>query len=69
VGGTTGRSKSNGNAQSIADAAGPVIARRLAAENIHTLEQWVALGRRRYTIFGVTPRMVREIDELAAVRP
>jgi len=38
---------------------------RLRAEGIGTLEAWVALGRRRLQIFGVTRAAVAQIDALA----
>ena len=38
---------------------------RLRAEGIATLEAWVALGRRRRQIFGVTRAAVAQLDELA----
>lgn len=44
---------------------------RLRAEGIATLEAWVALGRRRRQIFGVTRAAVEELDALAkaALKP
>ncbi len=41
------------------------IVERLRAEGINSLADWVALGRRRLAIFGVTRRMVTELDALA----
>jgi len=38
---------------------------RLAAENIHSLAAWRALGRRRTQIFGIVPSVVRQLDALA----
>ena len=38
---------------------------RLRAEGIATLEAWVALGRRRYQIFGVTRAAVALLDSVA----
>jgi ParB-like chromosome segregation protein Spo0J len=38
---------------------------RLQAEGIATLEAWVALGRRRRQIFGVTRAAVAQLDALA----
>jgi hypothetical protein len=38
---------------------------RLRAEGIETLEAWVALGRRRRQIFGVTRAAVTQLDQLA----
>jgi hypothetical protein len=37
----------------------------LRAEGIATLEAWVALGRRRREIFGVTKAAVAQLDALA----
>lgn len=44
---------------------------RLRAEGVATLEEWVALGRRRRQIFGVTRTVVAQLDALAkaALRP
>lgn len=38
---------------------------RLRAEGVATLEAWVALGRRRRQIFGVTRAAVAQLDALA----
>jgi hypothetical protein len=38
---------------------------RLHAEGIATLEAWVALGRRRRQIFGVTRAAVAQLDAFA----
>jgi hypothetical protein len=38
---------------------------RLRAEGVATLEEWVALGRRRRQIFGVTRAVVAQLDALA----
>jgi hypothetical protein len=38
---------------------------RLRAEGVATLEAWVALGRRRREIFGVTRAAVAQLDALA----
>ncbi len=37
----------------------------LRAEGVATLESWVALGRRRRQIFGVTRAAVAQLDSLA----
>ena len=37
----------------------------LRSEGISTLEAWVALGRRRRQIFGVTRAAVEQLDSLA----
>ena len=42
----------------------PLVA-RLNAEGVATLEAWVALGRRRRMIFGVTRSAVEQLDALA----
>lgn len=44
---------------------------RLRAEGVATLEAWLALGRRRLRIFGVTRAAAAQIDALAkrALRP
>jgi len=44
---------------------------RLRAEGIPTLEAWVALGRRRRQIFGVTSAAVAQLDAFAkaALKP
>jgi hypothetical protein len=44
------------------------ILERLRLENIHTLQQWHALGRRRYAIFGIPERTARLIDSLVEAR-
>jgi hypothetical protein len=38
---------------------------RLRSEGVETLEAWVALGRRRRQIFGVTRAAVTQLDALA----
>ena len=38
---------------------------RLRSEGVATLEAWVALGRRRRLIFGVTRAAVTQLDALA----
>ncbi|MBS0364754.1 MAG: hypothetical protein JSR67_02895 [Proteobacteria bacterium] len=37
----------------------------LRSEGIETLEAWVALGRRRHQIFGVTRAAAKQLDILA----
>jgi hypothetical protein len=37
----------------------------LKQENINSSEQWLAAGRRRKTIFGVTRAVVAQLDALA----
>lgn len=48
----------------IAELPGTVLA-RLAAEGVTTLNEWPALGRRRFAIFGITRPMCAQIDTLA----
>jgi hypothetical protein len=38
---------------------------RLRSEGVATLEEWLALGRRRFQIFGVTRATVSQLDALA----
>ncbi len=38
---------------------------RLAAEGVFTLQDWVALGRRRHQLFGITSATVKKLDALA----
>jgi hypothetical protein len=38
---------------------------RLAAEGVFTLADWVALGRRRRELFGITSATVKKLDALA----
>jgi len=44
---------------------------RLRSEGVATLEAWVALGRQRRQIFGVTRAAVEQLDALAkaALKP
>ncbi|MBV8909270.1 MAG: hypothetical protein JOZ89_00770 [Gammaproteobacteria bacterium] len=43
----------------------PPLLERLRAEGVATLEAWVALGRRRRQIFGVTSAAVAQLDAFA----
>ena len=43
----------------------PRLIELLRAEGVATLEEWVALGRRRRQIFGVTKAAVAQLDVLA----
>lgn len=43
----------------------PTIARRLAGYNIRSAVDWKRLGRARLALFGVTPRLIAALDELA----
>lgn len=38
---------------------------RLAAEGVYTLQDWMALGRRRHQLFGITSATVKQLDALA----
>ena len=38
---------------------------RLAGEGVFTLQDWVALGRRRHQLFGITSATVKKLDALA----
>ena len=42
----------------------PLIARRLVGYGVRSLDEWRALGRKRLALFGVTSRMVAELDAL-----
>ena len=42
---------------------------RLTLEGIRSPNEWRALGKTRFRIFGITRRMVRELDELARSAP
>jgi hypothetical protein len=44
------------------DALPGVVGERLRRESIFTADQWLALGRRRFQIFGITRAMVSQID-------
>lgn len=46
-----------------------VVLERLRGHNVASAEDWFALGRRRYKLFGVTRRMCSEIDAAIAGRP
>jgi hypothetical protein len=43
----------------------PALVARLAADDITSLKQWRALGRKRKAIFGITAAHVRLLDEIA----
>jgi hypothetical protein len=45
------------------------IRRRLALERVRNVSDWLALGRRRHQLFGITPRVVAQLDELARGAP
>ena len=47
----------------------PGIRQRLAREGISTPAAWRALGRRRFQLWGVTRRVVAQLDELAQGAP
>jgi hypothetical protein len=44
----------------------PALLERLASENIRCCGDWLALGRRRHQIFGITAAMVARIDKAVA---
>jgi hypothetical protein len=47
-----------------------VIFKRLRAEGIRTLDDWQKLSpERKRSIFGVTAKMIRQLDALAGERP
>jgi hypothetical protein len=47
----------------------PVIRARLAAENIASPEEWRALSRkRRASLFGIVPSVVRTLNEITGAR-
>jgi hypothetical protein len=52
-----------------ADALPAAIVDRLEADGVHSLDDWIALGRRRFRIFGVTREMARRIDAVARRQP
>lgn len=59
-----------GNRRSIADTGLPAhVVARLEGESVTTLDEWRALGRRRYSIFGITRRVAGQPDALARGRP
>jgi hypothetical protein len=39
---------------------------RLEAEDVRTLADWHALGRRRFELFGITRAMATQLDALLA---
>ncbi|MFZ1869584.1 MAG: hypothetical protein WAU49_13975 [Steroidobacteraceae bacterium] len=48
----------------------PIIRARLAAENVASAEEWRALSRkRRASLFGITPSVVRTLNEITGARP
>ena len=42
------------------------VLQRLGDQGVTTCDQWQALGRRRHGIFGITRRMIAEIDAAIA---
>jgi hypothetical protein len=46
----------------------PLIVERLASHGVRTLADWKRLGRRRHLLFGVTPTLVKKLDQLAQVQ-
>jgi len=45
------------------------IVARLAAEGVHSLADWRRLGRRRHQFFGITRRVVEQLDALVREVP
>ena len=45
----------------------PHISQRLLAEGITSLADWVALGPKRFGIFGITRSTAKEIDSIAGM--
>jgi hypothetical protein len=45
----------------------PQIRQRLVAEGITSLSDWVALGPKRFGIFGITRSTAKEIDSIAGM--
>lgn len=41
---------------------------RLAAEGVFTLDDWMALGRRRHQLFGITSATVKQLNAAARSR-
>ena len=55
-----------GNTASISQLGLPeLVIARLEREGVRDLHDWRRLGRKRHAIFGITSRMVREIDAAA----
>ncbi len=46
-----------------------LIVERLHAEGVHSLDDWRALGSKRFQLFGITGRIALQIDKLAEVAP
>jgi hypothetical protein len=51
------------------DSLPPTLVTRLAAEGVHSLEDWRALGRKRLQLFGITKRVIKQLDALARGTP
>lgn len=47
----------------------PALIERLAWHGIRSLKDWRRLGAQRRTIFGITSRMVAQLDDLAKAAP
>lgn len=46
----------------------PLLRDRLSRNGINSVTDWRALGRKRHLVFGVTSKMVRQLDALARRR-
>ncbi len=68
-GGTSGHGFSNGNGAILTLGLPARITARLAAEGVRSLVDWRALGRKRLAIFGITPSVIKQLDDLAKVQP
>lgn len=64
-GGTRGGGYIDGSPTSIPESVPESIRERLAGEDVHALDDWRRLGRRRHQIWGIVPSIVRQLDELA----
>jgi hypothetical protein len=49
----------------LVDAVPATLVARLSQHGVHSIKDWRALGRKRRLIWGVTRRMVAELDALA----
>lgn len=61
---SSGSGFDNGNSRILPDSVPAVIRQRLEAVGVATFPEWLALGPRRYQIFGITRRVAETIDAL-----
>lgn len=62
----SGPAGSTGNASTLSHLGlSETIVSRLAVENVHTLGDWSELGERRRQLWGITRRVVEQLDTLA----